>query len=90
MNQNHSRLISFMKRPNGSSKRNPWIQLKQGQNERVYYLRKSKWRITMNDFPTRTNHNDRGTDLNSTRCPLCSEDQEPVTHVFCNVKWWLT
>lgn len=41
-------------------------------------------------LPTRTNHNDRGTDLNSTRCPLCSEDQEPVTHVFCNVKWWLT
>lgn len=42
------------------------------------------WRIVNERLPTRINVNKRGIKLNSTRCPICGEDQESELHTFTN------
>ncbi|GJU00433.1 putative RNA-directed DNA polymerase, eukaryota, reverse transcriptase zinc-binding domain protein [Tanacetum coccineum] len=40
------------------------------------------WRVSNKRFPTRSNLDSRGIDLDSTRCPLCDNDIETEDHVL--------
>ena len=59
----------------------------------------SSWRILNERLPTRSNLDQRGIDLHSTRCPVCDNDIETEVHlfIFCEVAldtwskvltWW--
>ncbi|XP_071736202.1 uncharacterized protein [Rutidosis leptorrhynchoides] len=47
------------------------------------------WRAKQNKLPVRTELDNRDIDLNSTRCPVCDEDLETVSHTLLSCKFAL-